>query len=101
MTRVSSRRPRSFRSLISAAEGAGAVEHVAPGFRIDSLGVGKVEHRVLAGTETDPLVFARQETRTPEPREEGLVRAIARTLRDHDHERRQVLVLRPEAVAEP
>ncbi len=64
-------------------------------------GFGQVEHRVAAARSLTPWCF---EGRKPLPQSRSrsrLVGLVAAPLRDHHDERRQVLVLAPQAIAEP
>src|SRR5205814_1417814 len=68
---------------------------------VESWRIGKVEYWIADGAEFDPLVARGQETAAPQAVVERLVVGIARALRDHGHEGRQVLVLAPQAIREP
>src|SRR5262249_40231272 len=91
------------------ADGAGgeavqlvdAVEHAAARVRVDPRRIGEIKHRVLSRAEANALMLARQKARAPETREERLIGAVARALRDHDDERRQIIGEGPEPIAEP
>ena len=64
-------------------------------------GIGKVQHRIAARAELHALVSRRQKSAAPQPVVERLVVRIAAALRDHDDERRQVVVLAAQSVGQP
>ena len=64
-------------------------------------GIVEIEHRIAAGAEPHALVAGRQEAAAPQPREERLVGVERLRLREQHDERRQILVLAAEAVADP
>ena len=63
--------------------------------------IGEVEHRIAAPSGIDSLILRRQEAAAPQPIVERLVVRIARALRDHGDEGRQVAVLAAQPVGEP
>ena len=77
------------------------VEQRPPLSAVDARRIVEVQHRVGARPQADALMRRRQEAAAPQPREDRLPRVLARALRDHRDERRQVLVLAPQAVADP
>ena len=88
-------------AMIELVELGQVVEHPPPGRGGEARRVREIEHRVAHRAELDPLVRGRQEAAAPEPVVERLVVRVARPLRDHHHERRQVLVLASQAVGDP
>ena len=84
-----------------AIELGDAVEHLAAGVARDARRVVEVEHRIAAGAKPHALIFGRQKAAAPQAREQRLVGVDAVGLRDHHDERRQVVVLAAEAVADP
>ena len=74
------------------------VEHLPPRRPRAAGRVGEIEHRLLAAAQLHALVARRQEAASPQPVVERLVGPPAR---EQDDERRQVLVLTPQAVGDP
>ena len=64
-------------------------------------GIVEIEHRVAARAETDALVIGRQKARSPQPREQRLIGIQRLRLREHHDERRQIMVLAAQPVADP
>ena len=64
-----------------------------------AVGIGQIEHRILAAAELHALVLRRQEPAAPQPRIERLV-ALTGAREQHD-ERRQIAVVGSDAVREP
>ena len=66
----------------------------------DRLEVDAFRDRVAgAGTESHALVLAGEKRAPPHARDQGLIGLVAAALRDHNDERRQLLVLASDAVA--
>ena len=78
-----------------------SVEHApARGF-VDAGRVGQIQHRIARGAEVHALIFRRQKSAAPQAREQRLVRIDGARLRDQHHERRQILVLAAQPIADP
>ena len=75
-----------------------AIEHEAAAVRADALGIAEIKHGILCRAELHTAVFRGQEAAAPQVRAERL---SALSLGDHHHERRQIGIVLPEAVAEP
>ena len=84
--------------VVQVVERGDVVEHLPPRRPRAAGRVGEVEHRLLAAAELDALIARRQEAAAPEAVVERLVGPPAR---EQDDERRQVLVLAPQAVGDP
>ena len=84
--------------VVQVVERADVVEHLPPRRRRAAGRVGEIEHRLLAAAELHALVARRQEAASPQAVVERLVGPPAR---EQDDERRQVLVLAPQAVGDP
>ena len=75
------------------------VEHPPPVLARDSAGVLEVEHRALATADLAPGVASVEETAAPEALRQRL--CVPEALADQDHERGQIIIRVPEAVAAP
>ena len=82
-------------------EFAQAVEHRAAIIGVDAGGVREDRGQDHPGAKADALILGRQEAAAPEAREERLIVIESVGLREHDDERREVVVLAAESVADP
>ena len=88
-----------FGVALVGVELAERVEHATAGVGRDAFRVRQEEHRFCAGLELHPLVFGRQEARTPEARVERLI--LVGVLRDQNDEGRQVFVHAAQTIGSP
>ena len=91
--RISGSPVSAWRSWFELAE---VVEHLPPRAGRAAGGIGEVEHRLLAAAELHALIARRQEAAAPQAVVERLVGPASR---EHDDERRQVLVHAAQAIA--
>ena len=85
-------------NLVEAGE---IVKNAAARRFIDAVGVGEKEDRIADGAELDALILRRQKPTAPQAIIERLIGEIARALRDHDDEGRQIAILAAQAVGKP
>ena len=74
------------------------IEHLAPAWPRDAVGVLQVQHRVLAAAKLHALVNAGQEPVSPEPRVKRLINPV---LGNEDNKGRKIFVRAAESIAEP
>ena len=86
--------------VAAGVELAEGVEHHAPVGAGDAVGIGEIEDRIPGATHRDPGEAGGEEATRPHPREERLRGIDVGLRREHD-ERREIVVLAPQAVGEP
>jgi hypothetical protein len=77
------------------------VEHLAARIRRKAHGIREKQHGVALRAKLDTLIRGGQEAATPQAIVERLIIRVARALRDHDYERRQIAIRAPQSVREP
>ena len=89
------------RIVIDRVELRDRIQHLAPRGLGDPRWIAEIQHRCAPGAKPDALITRWQESAGPQAREQRLIGVDGVSLRQQDHERRQILIDAPKPVAEP
>ena len=77
------------------------VEHLPACRHVDARWIREIQHRIARAAEFDSLVLGGQKTAAPQSIVERLIVGVAAPLRHQCDERRQILILRAQAIRQP